>query len=190
MGTCPRRKALGLAWRQGPHLGVVGEHCAVQPGELLREGRDVGIARGIAQEVGELGVGAGKGTGPGVVDLDKGVGVAKPGCVADGLLEVFAAPGRHRLHDGAEAEGGRGGARLHQGDAPRAIVIFAKGAVAPHVLGQRSHVVDVLEALPDGLVAEPLADRLGRVPAVDEQGAGGAEKALVGWGAGGHGWVG
>ena len=53
--------------------------------------------------------------------------------------------------------------------------VLAERPAAPDVLRQRPDVVDMLEALPHRLVAEPLAHGLRRVPAVNEQGAGETE---------------
>ena len=65
-----------------------------------------------------------------------------------------------------EAAGG-----VRQGDPAGPFGVLAERSTAPDVLCQRPDVVDVLEALPHRLVAEPLAHGLRRVPAMNEQGS-------------------
>ena len=134
----------------------------MQLDDFFRERCDVLVPGGVAQEGREVRVRVGGGC--------DGYAVAEPRRIADSHLEVVVSLRGDRLHDGAEAAGG-----VRQGNPPSSVGILAEGSATPDILCERPEVVDVLEALANRLVAEPLADRLRGVPAVDEQGASGAE---------------
>ena len=77
--------------------------------------------------------------------------------------QVGTSPGRDRRNDFAQTV-----PNLRPRDATGPVGRFLEDAVPPDVLGERPRVVDVLKPLADGVVAEPFADRLRGVPAVDE----------------------
>ena len=102
--------------------------------------------------------------------------VTEPRRVPNGHLEVITSLPGDRLDDRPQAV-----SRARQGNPTGSVNILAEGSVAPDVLRERPDMIDVLEALANGFVSEPLADRLRRVPAVDEEGAGETEAAAPRW---------
>ena len=138
------------------------------PDELRRKPADVPMLSGVAQQGRELRIGVDCGC--------SGHTVTEPRRVADGHLEVVVPLRCDRLYDGTEGAGG-----VRQGNSSGSVGLLAERTAAPDVLRERPDVIDVLEALANRLVAEPLADRLRRMPTVDEKGAGDAEAPLPRW---------
>ena len=172
-------EGLRLTRREVSHLDVVGQHRNVELHKLTREHHDIGVFRRVGEQVGNVGVGVAAVPVAGACTTGHRADGRKrrrtETCrISHGHLEVLSAPLRDRLHDLAQATG-----RTGNGYPSRPCFVLAEGTVAPDVLRQRTHMVDVLEALADSFVPEPLADRLRGVPAVDEQGAGRAEGAVA-----------
>ena len=157
---------LGLGRSEEPHLYVVPEHPSVQRNHSASEDLDVGVLFGVLLKVqmlrpfrdGRASVAAGRS----VVTASR-----DDHCVPGSQTKVGTSLGRDGRDDVSQTVG-----NVLAGNATCPVDGFLEGAVAPDVLGERLGVVDVLEALADGVLAKPLTDRLRGMPAMHELRAG------------------
>ena len=158
---------LCLGGREEPHLDVVPEHRSVQVNHSASEHVDLGVLFDVLSKVRRLRPFR---DGRAPVAGSHDVVVAASGgdhCVPRRQSKVGAPLGGDRRDDVSQTVG-----NVVAGNATGPIDGLLEHAVTPDVLRERLGVVDVLEALADGVVAKPLTDRLRGMPAMHELRAG------------------